>query len=302
MEKTLVKWRKMTAENDFSDLPSIIAADAVFRTPVGWHPYPGRDLVCLLLRAAAGVYEDFSYHNEFTKGEGAVLEFTAHIGDIQVRGVHIIRFNQAGEFVNIEKMLRPAEGVEALGNAMGSKIGPQAKTAVFIMETADKNKLLAAIKEPLSALLGFMSSLDEHKINTVPYKDSWTAGMLFRHVTKSIDAMANALHMDTKPAQRDAYEKIPELKKAFLDLSVKMNSPDFIVPEEGVYEKQAVIEELNKSFKRLKENSTNARLTDLVEGLPLGPITKLEILHFVLYHTQRHVNQMKRICDALKLK
>jgi hypothetical protein len=40
-------------------LPSIIAADAVFRSPVGLKPYPGRDLVCLLLSTAAGVFEGF---------------------------------------------------------------------------------------------------------------------------------------------------------------------------------------------------------------------------------------------------
>ena len=45
----------MIAENDFRDLPSIISADAVFRSPVGLKPYPGRELVCLMLSTAAGI-------------------------------------------------------------------------------------------------------------------------------------------------------------------------------------------------------------------------------------------------------
>ena len=40
-QKSLTIWRAMIAENDFRDLPSIIAADAVFRSPVGLKPYPG---------------------------------------------------------------------------------------------------------------------------------------------------------------------------------------------------------------------------------------------------------------------
>jgi hypothetical protein len=36
----------------------------------------------------------------------------------------VIRFNAAGEFVEIEKLVRPAEGVKALGNAMAALIGP----------------------------------------------------------------------------------------------------------------------------------------------------------------------------------
>jgi DinB superfamily len=166
--------------------------------------------------------------------------------------------------------------------------------------TTDKKVLLASIHEPISGMLDIMSRLDPVKVNTVPYKNSWTAGMLFRHVSKSLYAMSNAMRKDGKPAGRDEGEKIPELNKTFLDFSSKMKSPEFIVPENGPYEKQAICEELNNSFDHLKQSTAHAELPDLVEGLPLGPITKLEILHFVLYHTQRHLNQMKKICEALK--
>jgi hypothetical protein len=128
-----------------------------------------------------------------------------------------------------------------------------------------------------------MSSLDENKINTLPYKDSWTAGQLFRHVTKSTDAMSKVMRMDSKRAERDPAEKIPELRKAFLVFSHELKSPDFIVPEEGLYEKQAANEELTKSFEQLKENTNNANLFDITENLPPGAITKLEMLHFVLH-------------------
>ena len=94
-QESLAKWLAMIAKNDFSDLPSIIAADSVFRSPVGLRPYSGRDLVCLLLRTAAGVFEDFKYHRKFLNGENAALEFSAHIGDVELKAIHIIRFNAA---------------------------------------------------------------------------------------------------------------------------------------------------------------------------------------------------------------
>jgi hypothetical protein len=112
--------------------------------------------------------------------------------------------------------------------------------------------------------------------------------------------MTRAMHMDAKPAERDPGERIEQLKKIFLDFSKKLTQPDFIVPEDQIYEKQSSIEELNKSFTQFKENVNSANLNDLVEGLPLGSITKFEIIHFVLFHTQRHLHQMKKICDALK--
>jgi hypothetical protein len=124
---SLALWRGMIAANDFAALPSIIAADAIFHSPVGSRPYVGRDLVCLMLSTAAGVFEDFDYHREFADDENAVLEFTARIGGIELRAVHIIRFNIAGEFLDIENMVRPVEAAKALGVAMGAKIGPQLK-------------------------------------------------------------------------------------------------------------------------------------------------------------------------------
>ncbi|HMH31575.1 MAG TPA: DinB family protein [Puia sp.] len=172
----------------------------------------------------------------------------------------------------------------------------------LITEKSDKKEILAAINEPISGMLELMSGLDPKEVNIVPYKDSWTAGMLFRHVSKSLKAMSKAMSSDARPAERDPGEKIPELKKTFLDFSTKLKSPDFIVPEEGPYEKQAIFAELNDAYIQLRGSSVHANLSDLVKGLPLGDITKLEILHFVLYHVQRHKHQMEKICDALKNK
>jgi len=169
-------------------------------------------------------------------------------------------------------------------------------------KTLDTNETLSATADVISELTDLMLSVEEAKVNTIPYDGSWTAPQLLRHVTKSINGMTKAMHMDAKPAERNPGERIEELKKIFLNFSKKLTQPDFIVPEELIYEKQSSIEELNKSFNRFKESADNANLDDLVEGLPLGPITKLEIIHFVLYHTQRHLHQMKKICEALKNK
>jgi len=126
-QSSLTKWLAMIAGNDFGHLPSIVAADAVFRSPVGLKPYAGRDLVCLMVRTAAGIFEDFRYHRKLIDGENAALEFSAHIGGVELKAVHLIRFNAAGEIVDIEKIVRPSAAGIALGNAMGSLIGPQIK-------------------------------------------------------------------------------------------------------------------------------------------------------------------------------
>lgn len=130
----LAKWLEMVASGNLLDLPFIIAHNAVYHSPVEWHPYPGHELVCLLVRTAAGVFEGFKYLRVFTDGDEAVLEFSARIGDIELKGVHILRFSETGEIIDIDLMARPAKGVMALGNAIGAKAGPEIKT----LRTQDK--------------------------------------------------------------------------------------------------------------------------------------------------------------------
>ncbi|HSU27917.1 MAG TPA: DinB family protein [Chitinophagaceae bacterium] len=172
----------------------------------------------------------------------------------------------------------------------------------MITETSDKTEIFASIEETLAAFVELILSVDESKFNTVPFTDSWTAGQLVWHVTGSTTAMGKAMSTNSKPADRDSAQRIPQLKKIFLDFSTKMKSPEFIVPGPGPYDKQMSIDKLEQSFNELKENASHANLTELVEGLPLGPITKLEILHFALYHTQRHSQQLKKIADSLAAK
>jgi hypothetical protein len=124
-QKSLAKWHAMMAKNDFSDLPSIVAEKAIFRSPMAYPPYPTREVVCLVLQTAASVFEDFAYHREFVAGPNdVVLEFSARVSDKRLKGVDIVRFDEAGLIAEFEVMVRPANAVAALGQAMGARIGP----------------------------------------------------------------------------------------------------------------------------------------------------------------------------------
>jgi hypothetical protein len=169
-------------------------------------------------------------------------------------------------------------------------------------ETLNKNELFVSIDKVMSQVIEMFTSLDEGKINSVPFKDSWTAAQLMRHITKSTNGMAKALGTKSAPAARSSDERVPELKKIFLDFSKKFKSPEFIVPENETYDKETSIRELEASVRELKENAEQSNLNEITDKLPLGPITKLEILHFVLFHTKRHLHQLEKICDALKAK
>ena len=166
--------------------------------------------------------------------------------------------------------------------------------------TLKTKEFFASLDEASSELLQMISSADSTTINTVPFEDSWTAAQLAAHVTKSNKAITQALNMKGKTAERNPGERVPELKKMFLDFTSKFNSPEFIRPGQDSYQKVTLIAELKKSNEQLKELRSKINLSEIISLPAFGEITKLELLHFVLYHTQRHIHQLKNIFQALK--
>jgi len=52
-----------------------------------------------------------------------VLEFSARVGDKSLKGVDLIRFDADGLIVDFEVMIRPFNGLQALGAEMGARLG-----------------------------------------------------------------------------------------------------------------------------------------------------------------------------------
>jgi len=72
------------------------------------------------------IFENFRYYRTFVAGShDAALEFSANIGKWQLKGIDLLKFNEAGEMIEFEVMVRPIKALTALGEEMGNRIGPQ---------------------------------------------------------------------------------------------------------------------------------------------------------------------------------
>lgn len=118
------RWHTMLQNHDMSILSELLADDVVFRSPVAYQPYAGKQVVFFILTNVIQVFENFTYHREFytSDGESVVLEFSANVGDKKIKGVDIIRFDASGQIVDFEVMLRPKSGLEALAAQMGQRM------------------------------------------------------------------------------------------------------------------------------------------------------------------------------------
>ncbi|WP_338413218.1 nuclear transport factor 2 family protein [uncultured Sphaerotilus sp.] len=116
----------MVAQGDLSELGAILHRKVVFRSPMAHTPYPGAQVVQLILSTVAKVFEDFTYHREMASADGlsVTLEFSASVNGKSLKGVDLIQFDADGKITEFEVMVRPMSGLQALGDEMGQRLAP----------------------------------------------------------------------------------------------------------------------------------------------------------------------------------
>ena len=132
VSSALERWHQFAISGDTTILPALLAADCVFHSPFLWKPKPGKEKAMMALTAASQVFENFAYHRQLTDGTSVVLEFSANVGAMSLKGIDLIRFNEDGMIVDFEVMIRPAKGLQALAEAMTKQLMKQGDYEAFI--------------------------------------------------------------------------------------------------------------------------------------------------------------------------
>ena len=125
------RFRSAVEDGDTGQLPELFREDAVFRSPVVFKPYEGRDQVLKVLGAAErvlGVGGSFRYVHQLEDPDDrvAILEFATEVDGKQVEGIDKLTFDADGLITEFKVMLRPASALQAVGQRMAeefSKVG-----------------------------------------------------------------------------------------------------------------------------------------------------------------------------------
>jgi hypothetical protein len=122
--QSLSTWHRLIETRDLSDLASIVHPDAEFRSPMAFKPYRSREAVILILSTVITIFENFTYHRAFADNDGqnVVLAFSADVGGKSLKGIDMVRFDEDGLITDFEVMIRPLNGLQALGAEMGARL------------------------------------------------------------------------------------------------------------------------------------------------------------------------------------
>ncbi|MEZ5460304.1 nuclear transport factor 2 family protein [Dokdonella sp.] len=120
----LASWHELVRSRDIRGLDALLADDVVFHSPVVHTAQVGKRITTQYLAAALKVFfnESFAYVRELKTDRDAVLEFRVVIDDIEVNGVDMIRWNEAGLIIEFKVMLRPLKAINLIHQKMAAML------------------------------------------------------------------------------------------------------------------------------------------------------------------------------------
>jgi hypothetical protein len=121
------RFRAAVEQRNVDRAAELFHEDAVFRSPVLFKPYEGRDRVMKVLRAAeqvlgAGGSFRYVHQLEDSADRVAMLEFATEIDGRQVEGVDILTFDEDDLITELKVMIRPASALQLVGAKMAEEL------------------------------------------------------------------------------------------------------------------------------------------------------------------------------------
>lgn len=116
------------ASGDVDGAIACLAPAVVFRSPIVFRPYEGRDAVAPIIHGVAHVLEGFRYVREIGDAGGRhdALVFRARVAGREIEGCDFLDSNDEGLIEELVVMVRPISGALALAEAMGALLDPGA--------------------------------------------------------------------------------------------------------------------------------------------------------------------------------
>jgi hypothetical protein len=120
----MTPFRAAIEARDIERVVGLLAEDVVFRSPIVFKPYRGREQTATLLHAVARVFEDFRYIREIGAPDAPdhALVFEARVGSRQIEGCDFLHTNEDGLIDEFVVMVRPLSGALALAEAMQAQL------------------------------------------------------------------------------------------------------------------------------------------------------------------------------------
>ena len=116
-------FRRAVEAGQIDEMVEAFTEDAVLNSPVSFKPITGQAAIRSLLTILLEVFQDFRYTDQLESNKGTCgLIFRARIGDRELEGLDLLRFDSSGKIRDLTVMVRPRSAIEALRSEVGTRL------------------------------------------------------------------------------------------------------------------------------------------------------------------------------------
>lgn len=165
----------------------------------------------------------------------------------------------------------------------------------------DKAQLLAELDASTEGLLQTLQTFDDAGFNRQPSSTEWSPAGIAEHLL-ILDVIANKiLRTEAVPSTRPSDSKAALIRQVMEDSGTKRVAPETVLPKGGEKKVSEMVAALRLQRDALKEAIQTTNLSEACttrKHPALGTLTRLEWIHFIIHHTERHRQQMERLVMA----
>ncbi|MBY6211684.1 nuclear transport factor 2 family protein [Microbulbifer agarilyticus] len=121
-DSRLEQWHQVVFQRDQELLRQLLAENIEFHSPTVWKPKHGRDVAQFILMNVIDIFQGFEYHRQWVDGNEMALEFSATVEDKSIKGIDLIRWDDNGQIIHFEVMVRPLNGLQKLFDEMNARV------------------------------------------------------------------------------------------------------------------------------------------------------------------------------------
>jgi hypothetical protein len=168
-------------------------------------------------------------------------------------------------------------------------------TVQTTIDLKEKKELANEIKNAFDTFKDLVAAFTNENFNKVPFPGSWTPAQVASHIIMATDGIPDE---HTQIATRGYKEQIGPVTAMWTNYSVKMKSPDFLVPNNPLTNKLQALKEINRIKEKLVSLALEKDLTEICPDFPIPPfgeLSRYEWLVFIALHVQRHAHQLREM-------
>ncbi|HEX2869122.1 MAG TPA: DinB family protein [Ignavibacteriales bacterium] len=168
----------------------------------------------------------------------------------------------------------------------------------------DKNTLTYDLECATARLAEAFGDFPMNEFNKSASIGTWSAGDIAEHLYITESYISRTLTGSVRPSDRNPMQKIPLLGTTFQDFERKFTAGKEIYPTEVPKNRDEITQKLVNNrmmlLNTIKTHDLSESCLDFIHP-KFGELTRAEWIYFVIYHGERHLQQLENVRKFISL-